>query len=129
MRSDLEIFVLFFGVVLVMFCLLLFIVAIYIAYFRANEILDNLSNSTFVGFNRYYLAAGPFGRLLFIGKVSAVLTFPRRHLESGVLNAQDYSLFPRRLMFLFKVINYSVWILAALFLITWAAGNGLGLYG
>lgn len=129
MRSGLEVFLLFFGGGLVVCSLLLLVVAIYIAYFRVNEVIDNLSNSSFVSSNRYYMEAGPFGRLLFIGCVSAVLTFPRRHLERGELNAQDYSRFPTKLMVLIKLVNYSVWTLSALFLITWAVGNGIGLYG
>lgn len=128
MRSGLEMFLLVFGLALVILSLLLLIVAIYIAYFRVNEIIESLDSSSFVRANRYYLTKGPFGRLLFISCVSAVLTFPRRHLARGELNAQDYSRFPKKLMVLIKFLNYSVWALSALFLIMWVAGNGIGLY-
>lgn len=105
MKTDAETVFLLSGLVLIIIILLVTLAMLYVAYFYAADILENLSNSPAVMARRDLLGWDPFGRFLFISCVGALFIFSRSFLGNGDLNSRDYECFPIGLRRKIKAVN------------------------
>lgn len=98
MRSDAETFYFLVGGG-IFFCMgFLFIgTQLYLAYFRMDEILENLSRSRGVELRRSIMGRDPFSRFFMLISIAGMLTFHKRSRKGGDLDLGDYENFPRQL--------------------------------
>lgn len=123
MRTQSETVFLLGGLVLIFMILIVLVVFLYIAYFRMDEIVANLSKSPAVMYRKTSLGWDPVSRLLLIYCVSAILIFPRQSLKSGDLDLQDYERFPVRLKSMIKMCGYLMLSLALVSLVVVIIGK------
>lgn len=72
-------------------------IALHLAYTKLGEILDLLKNCSAVRIRAPLRSMGIPGRLLLIGGISGIVTFPKTLLRRGELCAQDLEQLPRPL--------------------------------
>nr|WP_095191842.1 MULTISPECIES: hypothetical protein [unclassified Pseudomonas] len=88
-------------------------VCLHLAYTRLDEMLEPLKNCSAVTIRAPLRHGGPWGKLLLVGGISGIVTFPKSFIKRGELNTEDLaSLQPglkRKLIFL----QWSVWGLLA----------------
>ncbi|MCO7572627.1 MULTISPECIES: hypothetical protein [Pseudomonas] len=83
-------------------------VCLHLAYTRMDEILELLKNCSAV-MNRAPLRhGGPWGKLLLIGGISGVITFPGVYLKHGGVSVEDLNNFPVRLKRKLAVLQWCV---------------------
>jgi hypothetical protein len=79
-------------------------VCLHLAYTQADVMLEHLKNSPAITIWAPILHAGPWGKLMFIGGVCGLITFPGYQLKKGNVSAEDLAGFPtalkRKLVFL-----------------------------
>ena len=79
-------------------------VCLHLAYTKAEVKLEHLKNSPAITFWAPMRHGGPWGKLLLIGGISGLITFPGYQLRKGNLSAKDFAGFPadlkRKLVFL-----------------------------
>ena len=79
-------------------------VCLHLAYTQADVMLEHLKNSPAITTWAPILHAGPWGKLMFIGGVCGLITFPGYQLKKGNVSAEDLAGFPtalkRKLVFL-----------------------------
>ncbi|OLF54489.1 hypothetical protein [Pseudomonas chlororaphis] len=72
-------------------------VCLYLAYTRLDEMLERLKHCSAV-MNRAPLRhGGPLGKVLLVGGISGIVTFPGIYLKHGGVSADDLSEFPASL--------------------------------
>jgi len=127
MRSGTEIVYLLFGGGVLFAIGFLFIgTQLYLAYFRMNEILENLSRSRGVQLRRSMMGKDPFSRFFMLISVSAMLSFYNRSIKGGDLDLEDYSNFPCGLRQMLT-ISYLTALFAGVLLFTlWGVGKYMG---
>lgn len=69
-------------------------VSLHLAYTKANIMLDNLKNSSLITVLTAFEKGGALGKLLLIGGISGMVTFPNFHIRRGKLCAHDLNKFP-----------------------------------
>ena len=79
-------------------------ICLHLAYTQADVMLEHLKNSPAITTWAPILHAGPWGKLMFIGGVCGLITFPSYQLKKGNVSAEDLAGFPtalkRKLVFL-----------------------------
>ena len=123
MRTIPETVFLWGGLVLIALILLASLVLQYFAYFRAGEIMKNLSNSPAVVARSKSLGWDPAGRFLFISCVGTLFIFSKKSLKSGELNTKDYQCFPVGLRRKIEVISVLMLALCVIAIIGMIIGN------
>ncbi len=69
-------------------------VCLHLAYTKADMMLDHLKNSPAIMMWAPMQHGGPWGKLLLIGGISGLITFPNYQLKKGNLSAEDFAQFP-----------------------------------
>ena len=83
---------------LVLVALLLWnVAALYLAYTRMDLMLDKLKNCSAIMARAPLRHGGPWGKLLLVGGISGILTFPGFYLSRGKLSIKDLESFPTAL--------------------------------
>jgi hypothetical protein len=72
-------------------------IALHLAYTKSGEILEHLKHCSAIRIRAPLRSMGIPGRLLLIGGISGIVTFPKTHLRRGELCAQDLQQLPRSL--------------------------------
>lgn len=86
-------------------------VCLHLAYTRMDEILGFLKNCSAV-MNRAPLRhGGPWGKLLLIGGISGIVTFPGVYLKYGGVSVEDLKRFPTQLKRKLAVLQWCVIVL------------------
>ena len=118
--SAYDLAVLSFGVVL----LGIFIwigICLHLACAQMDEMLERLKNCSAV-MNRAPLRhAGPWGKLLLVGGISGIVTFPGIYLKHGGVSIEDLNSFPAPLKKKLAVLQWSVILLLAAMFVSVAA--------
>lgn len=70
-------------------------VALHIAYTKMELVLELLKNSSAIKERAFLNNSGPWGKLLLIGGVSGIVTFPGFFLKQGSINTEDLSNLPQ----------------------------------
>lgn len=80
---------------LVLFGLLIWnVVALYMAYTKLDLMLEKLKNCSAIVTRAPLRHGGPWGKLLLVGGISGIVTFPRFYLSRGELDVEDLETFP-----------------------------------
>lgn len=69
-------------------------ICLHLAYTKLDLILEHLKNSSVVAFWATFRYGGPWGKLLVIGSISGIITFPKFHIKRGILSTEDLAGFP-----------------------------------
>lgn len=99
---------------------------LYFAYFRMNEILSGLSNSRGIQLRRSVMGKDPFTRFFMLISVGGMLTFYKRSLKGGDLDAEDYKNFPDSLRWMIKLSYVAALFGGALLFVLWGIGKYMG---
>lgn len=70
-------------------------VALRMAYTKMDLLLELLSDSSAIRDRAFLNSGGPWGRLLLIGGVSGIVTFPGFYLKRGGVRTEDLERLPR----------------------------------
>lgn len=70
-------------------------VALHMAYTKMDWLLDLLKDSSAIRDRAFLNSGGPWGRLLLIGGVSGIVTFPGFYLKRGGIRTEDLERLPR----------------------------------
>ena len=82
------------GGILVIGAIIWLVIALRIAYTHLNLMLKHLENSSTVTTLTQLKQGSLWGRVLLVGSISSVLTFPDFYIKRGRASAEDISLFP-----------------------------------
>ena len=69
--------------------------ALHMAYTKMDLILELLKNSSAIKERAFLKYSGPWGKLLLIGGVSGIVTFPGFFLKQGSISTEDLSKLPQ----------------------------------
>ena len=112
---------------LVIVCMFVWIgIALHMAYTKMDLMLEHLKNCSAI-MNRAPLRhGGPWGKLLLMGGISGIVTFPGFYLKRGELSAEDLNSFPAPLKRKLALIQWSViGLLSAMTLLALIGKSGL----
>lgn len=99
----------------IFFCLA---VALHLAYTKMDFMLEHLKNCPAVVTQVPLRHGGIWGRLLLVGWISGILTFPGYYLKHGGVSVEDLNNFPLSLRRKLKLIKWtSIALLVAMVLI------------
>ena len=101
-------------------------VALYLAYTRMDEILEYLKNCSAVMIRAPLRFAGPWGKLLLIGGISGIVTFPGVYLKHGGVCVEDLKEFPAPLKRKLAVLQWTGIIFLSMMLILFCFGKYTG---
>jgi hypothetical protein len=94
---------------------------LHLACAQMDEMLERLKNCSAV-MNRAPLRhAGPLGKLLLVGGISGIVTFPGIYLKHGGIRVEELNSFPAQLKKKLAVLQWSVILLLAAMVVTVAA--------
>ena len=82
------------GGILVIGAIIWIVIALRIAYTHLELMLKHLENSSTVTTLTQLKQGSLWGRVLLVGSISSVLTFPDFYIKRGRASAEDISLFP-----------------------------------
>lgn len=99
--------------------------ALHTAYTQIDSILDHLSNCPAVKARAPLKNGGPWGKLLLVGGLSGIVTFPNRLLKTGQLNVDDLRRLPAPLKRKLAILQWSVLGLLSFAFLLWAVGKGM----
>ncbi|MFI8482531.1 hypothetical protein ACIGCM_18345 [Pseudomonas sp. NPDC078700] len=111
----------------VLLALLIWIgVALHMAYTKMDLMLEHLKNCPAIMVRAPLQNGGPWGKLLLVGGISGIVTFPSFYLKRGELSSEDLINFPVRLKRKLAILQWSViWLLCFAFLL-WVIGKIVG---
>ncbi len=101
-------------------------ICLHLAYTKMDLILEHLKNSSAITVRAPLRHGGPLGKLLLIGGISGVVTFPRIHIKRGTLSTADLAGFPVALKVKFVRLQWSAFGLIAV-MMTFGIAIKLGL--
>ncbi|MGY2292472.1 hypothetical protein ACW9H6_22195 [Pseudomonas sp. SDO528_S397] len=88
-------------------------VALHMAYTKIDLMLEHLKNCSAVRVHIPLRNGGPWGKLLLVGWIAGVVTFPRGYLKNGSANIEDLNNFPAPLKQKLVAIKWSAIMLLA----------------
>lgn len=103
-----------------------FAVALHLAYTRLEEILESLKNCSAIVRRAPLRFGGPLGKLLLIGGISGIVTFPRLYLKHGGVSAQDLNALPPCLKRKLATMQWTLWGLIVLMVLLFLYGRYIG---
>ncbi|WP_423144599.1 hypothetical protein [Pseudomonas chlororaphis] len=101
-------------------------VALHMAYTKMDELLDHLKNCSAIMARAPLKHGGPWGKLLLIGGISGIVTFPGFYLKRGELSAEDLKNFPALFKRKLAVLQWSVIGLLGFAFLLWVIGKVVG---
>ncbi|SDZ67004.1 hypothetical protein [Pseudomonas sp. NFIX28] len=101
-------------------------VALHMAYTKLDELLDHLKNCSAIMARAPLKHGGPWGKLLLIGGISGIVTFPGFYLKRGELSAEDLNNFPAPFKRKLAVLQWSVIGLLGFAALLWVIGKIVG---
>jgi hypothetical protein len=81
-------------------------VCLYWGYTQVDEFLERLKHCSAVMNLAPLMLGGPWGRLLLVGGVTSIVTFPRVYLKNGGVSVEDLNSFPQNLKNRFAVLQW-----------------------
>lgn len=101
-------------------------VALHMAYTKIDLIVEHLKNCTAIMARAPLKHGEPWGRLLLIGGISGILTFPNFYLKRGELCPEDLKKFSALLKRKLVVMQWAILILVVgMFLLALIGKSGL----
>lgn len=84
-------------------------VALHMAYTKMDMMLEHLKNCTAIMVRAPLRHGGPWGKLMLVGGISGIVTFPNFHLRRGSLCLKDLEKFPATLKRKLAILQWTVW--------------------
>lgn len=84
-------------------------ICLHLAYTRMEEMLEHLKNCSAVMDRAPLRHGGPWGKLLLVGGISGIVTFPNFFLKRGEVNTDDLDNLPSALRHKLVMLQWSVW--------------------
>lgn len=81
---------------------------LHLAYTKMDLMLERLKNCSAITARAPLRHGGPWGKLLLVGGISGIVTFPQFYLKRGELSAEDLASFPAPLKRKLVVLQWSV---------------------
>lgn len=101
-------------------------VALHMAYTKTDEMLEHLKNCTTIMARAPLRHGGALGKLLLVGGISGIVTFPGVYLKHGGVSIDDLARFPVLLKRKLAVLQWTgIGLLASMFLL-WCIGKIVG---
>lgn len=101
-------------------------VALHMAYTQMDLMLEHLKNCSAVMVQAPLREGGPWGKLLLVGWIAGVVTFPGYYLKHGGASIEDLKSFPASLKRKLVAIKWaSIVLLAALILLFTLRKSGI----
>ncbi|WPN46788.1 MULTISPECIES: hypothetical protein [unclassified Pseudomonas] len=94
-------------------------VALHLAYTRMDELLEHLKNCSAIMIRAPLRHGGPWGKLLLVGGISGIVTFPNFYLKRGQLNPEELRDFPAQLKRTLARLQWSLISFLLLMLVLW----------
>ncbi|MCF4994634.1 hypothetical protein GIW70_21565 [Pseudomonas syringae] len=69
-------------------------ICLHLAYTKMDLMLDRLKNCSAIMVRTPLRHGGPWGKLLLVGGISGIVTFPNFYLKRGELSSEDLTNFP-----------------------------------
>lgn len=101
-------------------------VALHLAYTQMDLMLEHLKNCSAIMARAPLRHGGPWGKMLLVGGISGIVTFPSFYLNRGELNVDDLRRFPVPLKRKLAIMQWSVIGLLGLAFLLWAIGKIVG---
>ena len=93
-------------------------VALHLAYTRMDEMLERLKNCSAIMRRAPLRYGGPWGKLLLVGGISGIVTFPGLYLKHGGVSVEDLNNFPAHLKRKLAVMQWILWgLITVMFLL------------
>ena len=96
-------------------------ISLYMAYTKMDFMLEHLKNCSIVKAHSPLKYGGPWGKLMLIGWIAGLFTFPEYYLKRGEASAEDLNNFPahlrKKLVMLKKASFFLIAALVALFVL------------
>lgn len=83
-------------------------VCLHLAYTKMDLMLEHLKNCSAIMTRAPLRHGGPWGKLLLVGGISGIVTFPGFYLKRGELSSEDLASFPAPLKRKLAVLQWSV---------------------
>ncbi|CAI8845496.1 MULTISPECIES: hypothetical protein [Pseudomonas] len=113
------------GVVLIAMCIWIALM-LHVAYTKMDFILEHLKNCKAIMARVPLRHGGAWGKLMLIGGISGIITFPGFYLKRGELSLDDLQAFPKLLKRKFIIMHWSaLGLMAALILLVSIDSSGL----
>lgn len=84
-------------------------ICLHLAYTRIDGILEHLKNCTAVTDRAPLRDGGPWGKLLLIGGISGIVTFPNFFVKRGEADSSDLQKLPSNIRRKLVFLQWSVW--------------------
>lgn len=81
---------------------------LHLAYTKMDLMLEHLKNCSAIMTRAPLRHGGPWGKLLLVGGISGIVTFPTFYLKRGELSSEDLANFPASLKRKLAVLQWSV---------------------
>ena len=101
-------------------------IALHMAYTQMDELLGALKNCSAVMARAPLRNGGPWGKLLLIGGISGIVTFPGFYLKRGELSADDLDRLPAPLKRKFAWMQWSAIGILGFASALWVVGKIVG---
>lgn len=88
-------------------------ICLHLAYTQMDEMLEQLKNCSAVTVRAPLRHGGPWGKLLLVGGISGIVTFPNFFIRRGEVSTDDLSNLPLALKQKLVFLQWSVWGLFA----------------
>ena len=98
-------------------------VCLHLAYTQMDEILERLKNCSAIMRRKPLRYAGPWGKLLLIGGISGIVTFPGIYLKHGGVSIDDLNKFPAPLRRKLAVLQWVSIVLLVLMILLFIFGK------
>ncbi|MCP1488718.1 hypothetical protein J3D48_005031 [Pseudomonas fluorescens] len=83
-------------------------VCLHLAYTKMDLMLEHLKNCSAITARAPLRHGGPWGKLLLVGGISGIVTFPLFYLKRGELSSEDLANFPASLKRKLVMLQWSV---------------------
>lgn len=103
-------------------------IALHLAYTKMDLMLAHLNNCSAIMARAPLRNGGPWGKLLLVGGISGIITFPNFYLKRGELSADDLSKFPVQLKRKLVLMQWCSIALLSFAVLLWIVGKVVGWY-
>ena len=101
-------------------------IALHLAYTKMDLMLAHLNNCSAIMARAPLRNGGPWGKLLLVGGISGIITFPNFYLKRGELSADDLSKFPVQLKRKLVLMQWCSIALLSFAVLLWIVGKVVG---
>lgn len=101
-------------------------IALRIAYTKMDLMLRHLESSSVITNLNQLRQGGPWGKLLLVGSIAGVVTFPGFYVKRGRVSVDDLSTFPMLLKRKLVILQWAGIVLLSSGFVLWLVGKTIG---